>query len=228
MLTLGLSNMRDAAAALVENGRVIAAAEEERFVRVKHVTALPVHAIRFCLQHAGVRLSDVDAVAVPWKYWQIGRRAALAVGAMFRSPQLFQAKGRRSAERLAHEWKELAFLRSYLARLVDGSGCPPPVFLDHHLCHAASAMLVSPFERAAVLGVDGASESHTSMLARAERGNIQVLKRIPLPHSLGQFYAAITAYLGFKPDHDEYIVMGLAGYGEPRFAQALRSQVLRS
>jgi carbamoyltransferase len=227
MLTLGLSNMRDAAAALVENGRVVAAAEEERFVRVKHVTALPVHAIRFCLQNAGARLSDIDAIAVPWRYWQIGRRAGLAIGSMLRSPQLFRAKGKRSVERLAHEWKELAFLRSYLVRRVDGSACPRPVFLDHHICHAASAMLVSPFERAAVLVVDGASESHTTMLAQANRDNIQVLKRIPLPHSLGQFYAAITAYLGFIPDHDEYIVMGLAGYGEPRFAQALRSQVLR-
>lgn len=228
MLTLGLSNMRDAAAALVENGRIIAAAEEERFVRIKHVTALPVHAIRFCLQTADVRLCDVDAVAVPWKYWQIGRRAGLAIGSMLRSPQLFRVKGARSADRLAHEWKELAFLRSYLSRRIDGTPCPPPVFLDHHLCHAASAMLVSPFECAAVLVADGASEAHTTMLAHADPDHIRVLKRIPLPHSLGQFYAAITAYLGFKPDHDEYIVMGLAGYGEPRFAQALSSQVLRS
>lgn len=227
MLTLGLSNMRDAAAALVDNGRVIAAAEEERFVRVKHVTALPVHAIRFCLQTAGVRLCDLDAVAVPWKFWQLGRRASLAVGAMFRSPRLFRVKGSRSVERLAHEWKEMALLRWYLSRLVDGTACPPPVFFDHHLCHAASSVLVSPFERAAVLVVDGASEAHTTMLGQADRGNIQVHKRIPLPHSLGQFYAAITAYLGFKPDHDEYIVMGLSGHGEPRFAEVLRNHLLR-
>ncbi|HSB44122.1 MAG TPA: carbamoyltransferase N-terminal domain-containing protein, partial [Nitrospira sp.] len=160
MLTLGLSNMRDAAAALVDNGRVIAAAEEERFVRVKHVTALPVHAIRFCLQAAGIRLCDIDAVAVPWKFWQLGRRASLAVGSMLRSPQLFRVKGIRSVERLAHEWKELAFLRWYLSRLIDGTASPPPVFLDHHLCHAASTVLVSPFDRAAVLIADGASEAH--------------------------------------------------------------------
>jgi len=227
MLTLGLSNMRDAAAALVENGRVIAAAEEERFVRSKHVTALPVHAVRYCLQAAMIRLSDVDAVAVPWKYWQLGRRARLAIGSMLRSPQLFRVKGARSVERLAHEWKELAFLRSYLSRRIDGTPCPPPVFLDHHLCHAASAMLVSPFTRAAVLVVDGASEGHTTMLAQADSQQIRVLKRIALPHSLGQFYAAITAYLGFKPDHDEYIVMGLAAYGEPRFADTMRTEVLQ-
>ncbi len=87
MLTLGVSNMGDAAAALVENGQVIAAAEEERFVRIKHITAFPVRAIRYSLQEAGVHLSDVDAVAVPWKYWQPGRRAALAIGAMLRSPR---------------------------------------------------------------------------------------------------------------------------------------------
>ncbi len=227
MLILGLSNMRDAAAALVESGRVIAAAEEERFVRVKHVTALPVQAIRYCLREAGVRLCDVDAVAVPWKYWQVGRRSALALGAMLRSPQLCWVKGKRSAERIAQEWKELAFLQSNLTRQIDGTACPKPVFLDHHLCHAASTVLVSPFDQAAVLIVDGASEAHTTMLARADGPDIQVLKRIPLPHSTGQFYAAITAYLGFKPDHDEYIVMGLAAYGEPRFAAALREQVLR-
>jgi carbamoyltransferase len=228
MLTLGLSNMRDAAAALVEDGRIIAAAEEERFVRIKHVTALPVHAIRYCLKAAMIRLSDVDAVAVPWKYWQVGRRATLAIGSMLRSPQLFRAKGARSVERLAHEWKELVFLRSYLSRYIDGTRCPPPVFLDHHLCHAASAVLVSPFTHAAVLVVDGASEAHTTTLAQADSQHIHVLKRIPLPHSLGQFYAAMTAYLGFTPDQDEYIVMGLAAYGEPRFAQTLRSEVLRS
>ena len=228
MRILGLSNMRDAAAALVEDGQIIAAAEEERFVRIKHVTALPVHAIRYCLQTAGIRLEDLDAIAVPWKYWQLGRRAALAIGSMVQSPRLFAVKGTRAAERLTQEWKELAFLRRLLSRRVDGTRCPPVTFLDHHLCHAASAIFVSPFEQAAVMVVDGASESHTTMLARADREQIDVLTRVPLPHSLGQFYAAITAYLGFKPDHDEYIVMGLAAYGTPRFAQTLREQVLRT
>jgi len=104
MLTLGLSNMRDAAAALVQDGRIVAAAEEERFVRIKHVSALPIHAIRYCLKEAGLRLCDLDAVAVPWKYWEIGTRARLAVSAMVRSPQLFREKGRRSIERLRREW----------------------------------------------------------------------------------------------------------------------------
>ena len=226
MLILGISNMRDAAAALLENGRIVAAAEEERFVRIKHVTALPVQAMRCCLQMAGVRLREVDAVAVPWKPWQLGRRAALALGAMARSPQLLWVKGRRSAERLAGEWKELVWLQYYLSRRVDGTPSPPSVFLDHHMCHAASAVLVSPFERAAVLVIDGASESHTTTLAEADRDEIHVLQRVSLPHSLGQFYAAVTAYLGFTPDQDEYIVMGLAAYGEPRFARTLRSEVL--
>jgi carbamoyltransferase len=146
MLILGLSNMRDVAAALVENGRVIAAAEEERFVRIKHVTALPVQAIRYCLRAAGVRLCDIDGVAVPSKYWLIGRRGALAFGAMLRSPQLCWVKGKKSVERVAHGWKELAFLRGYLTRQINGTACPTPVFLDHHLCHAASTVLVSPFE----------------------------------------------------------------------------------
>lgn len=226
MRILGLSNMRDASAALVDNGRIIAAAEEERFVRIKHVTALPIHAVRFCLRTADIRLEDLDAVAVPWKYWQIGRRAALAIGSMLQSPSLFAVKGLRTVERLSQEWKELACLRAYLSRLVDGTRCPPVVFLDHHLCHAASAVMVAPFERAAVMVVDGASEAHTTLLARADSDHIDVIRRVPLPHSLGQFYAAITSYLGFKPDHDEYIVMGLAAYGSPHFAETLRERVL--
>jgi carbamoyltransferase len=226
MLVLGLLNMRDAAAALVQDGRILAAAEEERFVRVKHVTALPIHAIRYCLQEAGVRLAELDAIAVPWKYWVLGRRAALALGSMVRSPTFCRVKGRRSFERLSHEWAELAWLSRKL-----GEGFGPvrsrPAFLDHHLCHAASSFLVSPFERSALLVVDGASEAHTAMFGMGEGNRIRVLKRIALPHSLGQFYAAVTAYLGFRPDQDEYIVMGLSAYGEPRFAGLLREQILR-
>lgn len=227
MLVLGLSNMRDAAAALVEDGRVVAAAEEERFVRVKHVTALPVEAIRFCLKERGVSLSELDAVVVPWKYWEIGRRARLAIGAMLRSPRLFLVKGKRSVERLGQEWRELALLRRYLTKRIDGTPCPQPMFLDHHLCHAASSFFVSPYTRAAVLVIDGASESHSTLLGLADQQGIEVRKRIPLPHSLGQFYAAMTAYLGFIPDQDEYIVMGLAAYGEPRYADIIRQRLLR-
>lgn len=227
MFTLGLSNMRDAAAALVHDGQIVAAAEEERFVRIKHVSALPIHAIRYCLKEAGLRLCDIDAVAVPWKYWEVGTRARLALSAMVRSPQLFREKGRRSIERLRQEWWELAGLRRKLGQHIDGTPCPPVTFLDHHLCHAASAFLVSPFERAAVLVVDGASESHSTMMALADRQQIHGINRTPLPHSLGQFYAAMTAYLGFKPDHDEYIVMGLAAYGEPRYAETIRRHLLQ-
>ncbi|MBM4123556.1 MAG: carbamoyltransferase [Nitrospira sp.] len=227
MLVLGLLNLRDAAAVLVRNGRLLAAAEEERFVRVKHVTALPLQAIGYCLQEAGVRLSEVDAIAVPWKYWVLGRRAALALGAMLRSPTLCRVKGQRSLERLGQEWTEQATLARRL-RSAFGPSRSRPAFLDHHLCHAASSFLASPFERAAVLVVDGASEAHTTMLGLGEGAQITVLQRTPLPHSLGQFYAAITSFLGFRPDHDEYIVMGLAAYGEPRFAGVLREQVLRT
>jgi len=225
MLVLGLLNLRDAAAALVQDGRILAAAEEERFVRVKHVTALPLRAIRFCLDQAGAALDDVEAIAVPWKYWVVGRRAALALGAMLRSPALFRVKGRRGAERLSREWAEQWRLPQHLGREF-GPFRSRPSFLDHHLCHAASSFLPSPFERAAVMVVDGASESHTALLAVGEGSRITPLQRIPLPHSLGQFYAAITAYLGFTPDQDEYIVMGLAAYGEPRYAEVFRRQIL--
>jgi carbamoyltransferase len=225
MLILGLSNMRDASAALLDHGRLVAAAEEERFVRIKHVTALPVHAIRSCLHQAGVRPDEVDAIAVPWKYWRVGRRVALALRAMARSIDLCRVKARRSAERVTQEWAELAFLHRRLRHAV-GPFNAKPVYLDHHVCHAASTYLLSPYERAAILVVDGASEAHTAMLALGEGGAIHVLQRTPLPHSLGQFYAAMTAFLGFRPDWDEYIVMGLAAYGEPAYADVLRRHVL--
>jgi carbamoyltransferase len=226
VVVLGLSNMRDAAAALVADGRIVAAAEEERFVRQKHVTALPVHAIRYCLREGGIALRDVEAIAVPWKYWQVGRRLRLALTAMMRSTQLFRVKGTRSLERASQEWKELFRLQQELTGRVE-PGAGRPVFLDHHLCHAASSFLVSPFERAAILVVDGASEADTTLLAAGEGNQITVLERTPLPHSLGQFYAAMTAFLGFRPDQDEYIVMGLASSGEPTFAPTLSREILR-
>ncbi|ULA66882.1 MAG: Putative nodulation protein [Nitrospira sp.] len=226
MVVLGLSNMRDAAAALVADGRIVAAAEEERFVRQKHVTALPVHAIQYCLREAGIALRDVEAIVVPWKYWQVGRRLKLALTAMLRSTQLFRVKGIRSLERASQEWKELFRLQQELSSRVE-PGAGRPVFLDHHLCHAASSFLVSSFERAAILVVDGASEADTTLLAAGEGNQITVLERTPLPHSLGQFYAAMTAFLGFRPDQDEYIVMGLASSGEPTFAPTLSRDILR-
>ena len=226
MLVLGLQNMRDAAAAVVRDGRVAAAAEEERFVRIKHVAALPVRSIRACLKEIGAGWADVDAVAVPWKYWEISRRVRLALGAMLRSRTLCGVKARRSAQRV-HEWVELAWLSRYLRDEL-GPLRRRPVFIDHHLCHAASSFLLSPYERAAILVVDGASESNTTLMALGEESRIRPLRRLPLPHSLGQFYGAITAFLGLCPDHDEYIVMGLAAYGDPRYAEPLRRQILRT
>ncbi len=226
MLVLGLSNLRDAAAAIVRDGQVLAAAEEERFVRIKHVNGLPVHAIRYCLREAGVELRELDAITVPWKYWVVGRRAMLAGASMLRSADFFRVKSRRVVERLMHEWAELAWLSGHLRRCV-GRGAVRPVYLEHHLCHAASAYLTSPYERAAILVVDGASEAHTTLLGSAEGGRISILDRIPLPHSLGQFYAAMTSFLGFRPDYDEYVFMGLAAYGTPSFAGIMREHLLR-
>ena len=171
-------------------------------------------------------LCDVEAIVVPWKYWQVGRRLRLALTSMLRSTQLFRAKGIRSLERARQEWKELFRLQQELSERV-GPCDRRPVFLDHHLCHAASSFLVSPFERAAILVVDGASEADTTLLAEGEGNQITVLDRTPLPHSLGQFYAAMTAFLGFRPDQDEYIVMGLASSGEPTFVPVLSREILR-
>ena len=125
MLVLGLSNMRDAAAAVIHDGRLVAAAEEERFVRQKHVTALPSSMPSGIVSaRPASLLNPLDGIAVPWKYWKIARRARLALGSMLCSPQLCVVKGRRSIERLGQEWKELLCLRRELRRRV-GPGGPP-------------------------------------------------------------------------------------------------------
>jgi carbamoyltransferase len=217
--------MHDASAALVVDGKVVAAAEEERFTRIKHTKGFPKNAIQFCLDYAGIKIGDVDIICTSWKPWVLRVRATLAFKSILKSPNIFKAKASRGIGQMQNEWLELFRLR----RLIEnhfGKGRYKIEYVDHHLSHAAAAFLCSPFERAAILTVDGAGEADTTALWIGEGKKIKKLKAIKLPDSLGQFYSAVTAFLGFKTQSDEYKVMGLAAYGEPKYADYLRRNVI--
>lgn len=225
MWVLGLNNMHDASAALLYQGKVVAAAEEERFVRKKHVSGFPKEAIAYCLKEGGITLQDVAAVGVSWRYWVLGHRLKCAVKAATESLMMLQAKASRGAGQMSHEWYQLFRLRRLLESNF-GAGQFDLYHLDHHLCHQVSTFYPSPFERAAILTMDGAGEEATTVFSLGEGTKIHELKRVNLPHSLGQFYASITAFLGFRVQSDEYKVMGMAPYGTPRYARFMREQIL--
>jgi carbamoyltransferase len=207
----------DPAAALVVDGRIVAAAEEERFTRRKHGHAnvpfaaweLPERAMRWCLEHAGLAASDLDAVAY-------GYDPALAAPVDGR----IHARGWEPLRTLYAERAPL-FLRTALPGLA-----PDRVrFVAHHVAHAASAALASPYDTCAVMTLDGRGEA-TSYLAGAVRGgHLEILAEQPLPHSLGLLYEALTRHLGFRHGSDEYKVMAMAAYGRPRHAEVLRAAV---
>ena len=163
MIILGINNMHDASAVLVIDGRVVAAAEEERFTRVKHTKGFPVNAMRFCLDYAGIKMNDVDIVCASWKPWALRVRTTLVLKSILKSPDIFKAKTSRGMGQMQNEWSELFRLRGLVEKYF-GKGKYKIEYVDHHLAHAASAFLCSPFERAAILTVDGAGEADTTVL----------------------------------------------------------------
>jgi carbamoyltransferase len=228
MYVLGLTTMGEAAAALLWNGELVHAAEEERFSRKKHHVGFPFESIASCLASAGIGLADVDHIAHYWRPWMLGHRIGHTLPILLRSPQLFHARARRGAQQIGGHYRRMFQLRSILTEAF-GKNAGAIHYVEHHLGHAASAYYASPFERAAILTLDGAGESTTTMLSLGEGNRIRVLERIKLPHSLGQFYSAATNFLGFDMfAGDEYKVMGMAAYGEPRFYPFLRERVLRT
>src|SRR3954468_16471434 len=218
---LGLTTVHDAAATLIRDGDVVAAVAEERLSGRKHHIGFPSLAIESCLAQGGITMADVDHVSLYWKPWLVGRKTLAMVGSAARSPSLFAARARRGAQ----QGETYRRMLRYPALIRERYGASDFRFhyLEHHRCHAASAFLVSPFERAAILTLDGAGEGTTTMLARGEGTRIDTLDRIQLPHSLGQFYSAVTNFLGFDmAAGDEWKVMGLAAYGEPTFEEFFR------
>jgi carbamoyltransferase len=223
MRVLGVSGLyHDSAACLVEGGRVVAAAQEERFSRVKHDARLPRGAVAWCLEAGGG--GAIDAVAFYEKpLLKLHRilETALAVAPRGLGPFL----------RAVPLWlRDRVWVRLRLRELLAASGVPesvPIFFVEHHESHAASAFFPSPFDEATTLTVDGVGEWACASVGRGRGGELELLAEQRFPHSLGLAYSAFTAYLGFRVNDGEYKVMGLAPYGEPRFVDAILRDLVR-
>jgi carbamoyltransferase len=222
MIIIGINAYHaDASAAIFVDGVLVAAIEEERFTRIKHWAGFPKQSVLFCLEKAGVRFEQVD-------YFAIGRDPY----AKLFNKMLYLARNPAGSfttvkERLANS-KKVASVEEELASI---SGLPAAGFKDriknieHHRSHLASAFFASPFEEAACLSIDGSGDFSTAMTGRGTRNNIEVLQSIDFPHSLGIFYTAFTQLLGFPHYGDEYKVMGMAPYGEPKYVEQLKDVV---
>jgi carbamoyltransferase len=226
MRVLGISGYyHDSAAALVEDGRIVAAAQEERFTRRKHDPRFPVNAIQYCLGEAGTDLGGVDRVVFYDKPF-------LKFERLIETYAAFAPRGFKSFRMAIPLWlREKLFLKDLLEkefRKLDGRGAwnGELLFSEHHLSHAASAFFPSPFEEAVVLTMDGVGEWATTSAAVGRGNSLEVLKEIHFPHSLGLLYSAFTYYTGFKVNSGEYKVMGLAPYGEPRYADTIFKHLL--
>jgi len=211
MYILGVScYYHDAAAALLHDGALVAAAEEERFSRVKHDYGFPKNAIRFCLNQVGIEGRDLDYVVFFEKPFRKFDRILMT-----------------TLQTYPQSWK--VFRESMISWMIDklwvgstlqnelGVSKKKVLFCEHHMSHAASAYLCSPFDQAAILTVDGVGEWVTTTYGVGRGNDIRLLKQIEFPHSIGLLYSAFTAFLGFEVNEGEYKVMGMAAYGEPRY-----------
>jgi carbamoyltransferase len=225
MRVLGISAYyHDSAAALLRDGHVLAAAQEERFTRKKHDSEFPHHAIRSCLESTGTRPDEIDVVAFYDKPF-------LKFERLLETYLAFAPKGFSSFRAALPVWvKDKLFQRTTilkeLKKLADENWEQKLIFSEHHLSHAASAFYPSPFERAAVLTMDGVGEWTTTSLALGNGRDLKVMREIHFPHSLGLLYSAFTYYTGFKVNSGEYKVMGLAPYGEPRFVDVIKDNLI--
>ena len=227
MYILGISAFyHDSAACLLKDGEIIAAAQEERFTRRKHDAGFPNHAIRYCLTEAGIAANDIDNVVFYEKPFVKFER-------LLETYLAFAPKGFTSFAKAMPVWiKDKLFQKSILIKELnaaldaDVNWQERLLFCEHHLSHAASAYFPSPFDSAAVLTLDGVGEWTTTSLAIGKGSDLKVVKEIHFPHSLGLLYSAFTYYTGFKVNSGEYKVMGLAPYGEPRYADLIREKLI--
>lgn len=226
MYILGLTTLGDAAASLICDGQIVAAAEEERFSRVKHHSGFPYLAIQYCLDEAGITMADVSHVALYWKPWILRHKAMQAIKAAAISTDMFRARVDRGVEQVSKSYLGMFRYPAEIRRHFGPSNFKFHYY-EHHVSHAASAFYLSPFESAAILTMDGTGEETTTMFSRGEGANLKPLKRIKLPHSLGQFYSAVTNFIGFDMfAGDEWKLMGLAAYGEPIYKDFFSRRVL--
>ncbi len=217
---LGISAFyHDSAAVLIDNGHILGAAQEERFTRKKHDASFPVNAIKYLIEEFGLQADDLYAVCFYEKpYIKFERLLETYHG--------FAPKGLRSFLMAMPVWiKEKLFLRSVIKNELKAIGLSNGglrlVFPEHHLSHAASAFYPSPFDEGAIITIDGVGEWATTTIGRGNRENIEILREIHFPHSLGLLYSAFTYYCGFRVNSGEYKLMGLAPYGDPDDPQTL-------
>lgn len=226
MYILGLTTMGDSAASIIKDGELVAAMEEERISRKKHHIGFPFHAIEFCLDQAGITLKDVAHVGHYWKPWILRHKAMQAVKSAFVNYDMFKARADRGVAQVSESYLGM-FRHAKRLREHFGESDFKFHFVEHHQSHAASAFFVSPFDSAAILTWDGTGEDTTTLFCKGEANKIEVLKRIKLPHSLGQFYSAVTSYIGFDMfTGEEWKVMGLAAYGKPEYYDFFSEKVL--
>jgi carbamoyltransferase len=227
MYILGISSFyHDSAACLLKDGEIIAAAQEERFTRKKHDAGFPHQAIQYCLKEAKITAEFIDNIIFYEKPFVKFER-------LLETYLAFAPKGFRSFSKAMPVWiKDKLFQKSTLIKQFKSTlgkeinWGERLLFSEHHLSHAASAFYPSPFESAAVLTLDGVGEWTTTSLAVGKGSNLKVLKEIHFPHSLGLLYSAFTYYIGFKINSGEYKVMGLAPYGEPRYADLIKEKLI--
>jgi carbamoyltransferase len=223
---LGISAFyHDSAAALIEDGRIVAAAQEERFTRKKHDPRFPVNAIRYCLSEGGIGMGGVDrAVFYDKPFLKFER--------LLETYLTFAPRGYKSFGMAIPLWlREKLFLKDLLRKELGkmsrhGEWNEELLFSEHHLSHAASAFFPSPFDEAIVLTMDGVGEWATTSAAIGKRNNLEVRKEIHFPHSLGLLYSAFTYYTGFKVNSGEYKVMGLAPYGVPKYKDKILEHLI--
>jgi carbamoyltransferase len=221
MKILGISAFyHDSAAALVVDGQIVAAAQEERFSRTKHDARFPRHAVRYCLEQGGLKPADLDSVVFYDKPF-------LKFERLIETYLMFAPSGFASFRMALPLWiREKLFQKNLLASHLkeldpQQEWIDKLLFTEHHVSHAASAFYPSPFEEAAVLTMDGVGEWATTSVAHGKGSRVEILKEIHFPHSLGLLYSAFTYYTGFKVNSGEYKLMGLAPYGEPKYTSKI-------
>jgi carbamoyltransferase len=219
MHILGISaHYHDSAAALISDGDIVAAAQEERFTRRKHDPGFPQHAIEYCLGEAGITLEDVAYIA-------FYEKSLVKFDRLLETYLSYAPSGFRSFRAAMPVWlKDKLFMRRKLRGSLNTR--TPIVFPEHHESHAASAFLPGPFEAAAILTIDGVGEWATAAYGKGEGNRISLLGQLEFPHSLGLLYSAFTYYCGFKVNSGEYKLMGLAPYGQPVFEEAIYKHLL--
>ena len=218
---LGISAFyHDSAAALVVDGKIVAAAQEERFTRKKHDPGFPANAVEYCLQAGNLQAEQIDYVAFYDK-------PLLKFDRLLETYLAFAPAGFQSFRRAMPIWlKDKIHLRRLLKEHLEAATRAKFVFTEHHESHAASAFFPSPFDQAAILTIDGVGEWATTTLGEGEGNRIKLLRELKFPHSIGLLYSAFTYYCGFKVNSGEYKLMGLAPYGQPRFADLIRKELV--